>query len=241
MLKLAFNEAMKKKIITENPMLNVRKPRSKQKKIKVRALTLEEQKKLLNVLKTEKVQYGEQMLISMFTGMRIGEVNALEVKDVDFKKLTISVNKTVSRGMCKKTTVSDSAKTKAGTRTVYINNEVAELLKRCIGEKKSGYIFTSSTGTIITTQQVNTHYTNVLNQYNIINKKIEGKVTLHSLRHTYATRCIESGMPAKVLQYILGHTDIRITLDTYCDVFESFSNENIIRADAYLKEHQIAI
>ena len=57
----------------------------------------------------------------------------------------------------------------------------------------------------------------------------------------YATRCIESGMPAKVLQNLLGHTDIRITLDTYCDVFQKYSMENLAVADSYMKSNNIAI
>lgn len=68
-----------------------------------------------------------------------------------------------------------------------------------------------------------------------------GKVDLHSLRHTYATRCIESGMPAKVLQSVLGHTDISITLDTYCDVFKKYSNENISIADEYMSKNNLKI
>ena len=68
-----------------------------------------------------------------------------------------------------------------------------------------------------------------------------GRVDLHSLRHTYATRCIESGMPAKVLQKLLGHTDINITLNVYCSVFEKFKNEHLAIADEYMKSNNLQI
>lgn len=69
LLKVVFNQGMRKKIILENLMQNIRKPKSKQEFVKVRALTVDEQKKLLDVLKGEDIRYSEQMLLSMFTGM----------------------------------------------------------------------------------------------------------------------------------------------------------------------------
>lgn len=241
LLKSVFNEAVRKKIVTENIMLNIRKPKSKQELVKVRALTVDEQKKLIDVLKSEDIRYSEQMLLSMFTGMRMGEINALEVGDINFNDRTIRVCKTVNRGLNGKTYISNSTKTKAGMRTIYFNDDMADFFKQCIGDKKDGLIFASSVDKLVTTNQVNYQYANTLKKYDILDKSVYGKVDLHSLRHTYATRCIESGMPAKVLQNLLGHTDIRITLDTYCDVFQKYSMENLAVADSYMKSNNIAI
>ncbi|MFR1807013.1 MAG: site-specific integrase [Ruminococcus sp.] len=204
-------------------------------------MTVDEQKKLIDVLKSEDIRYSEQMLLSMFTGMRMGEINALEVGDINFNDRTIRVCKTVSRGLNGKTYISNSTKTKAGMRTIYFNDDMADFLKQCIGDKKDGLIFASSVDKLVTTNQVNYQYANTLKKYEILDKSVYGKVDLHSLRHTYATRCIESGMPAKVLQNLLGHTDIRITLDTYCDVFQKYSMENLAVADNYMKSNNIAI
>ena len=240
LLGAVFNKAVRKNIIEVSPMIDLKRPKSKQKHIPVRALTIDEQVKLLGILKTEDILYSEIMLLSMFTGMRIGECCALEVEDIDIFENSIRVNKTVSRGQYGTTVVCET-KTEAGNRILYISDDIAEFLSECIGDKESGMLFKSTNGNLITTNQVNSSYSKAMKDFDVLNSSVQGKVDLHSLRHTFATRCIESGMPAKVLQKILGHTDINITLNVYCSVFEKYRNEHLTVADEYMKLNNIAI
>ena len=240
LLNATLNEAKRKGIISENPMSSFKRPKSKQEHIKVRSLTIDEQKDLLRTLKTESIIHGEQMLMSMFTGMRMGEINALDVSDIDFSNRVINVFKTVSRGTYGQAVINRGTKTQAGMRKLPMSDEVTEFLKHYIGKRKEGLLF-SNKGKIITTAQVNSSYARTLAKYEIINPNIYGKVDLHSLRHTYATRLIESGCPPKVLQKLLGHTDISITLNTYCDAFDSYVESNLEVIDRYFRTMKLTI
>lgn len=238
MLKKVFAIAKKRKIISENffdDEEELQCPRSSIASEKVRALTVDEQKKLCELLLGDTtINYRHQMLLSMFTGMRMGEINALNVSDINTTFKAISVTKTISRGEKGEAILSNQPKTIAGERILHYSDIVESIINECLQIKKSGFLFQKN-GKLITTNQVNNQFQRVIKKYNILDPAIKGKVSLHSLRHTYATRCIESGMPAKVLQGLLGHTDIRITLNTYCDVFNKFETEHISGVENYLK------
>jgi len=243
-LNQCFKEALKRKIISDNPMLDVRKPKSTKKTKKIRALTLDEQKKLVEVIRNENVRYAEQMLISMFTGMRMGEINALSVDDLNTNFNFINIDKTISKGEHGEAFVNDTAKTENGNRQIPINETVRPVIEKVISKYKAtddNVLFHTSAGTLIATSVVNTEFRRIVNKYNIQDKTVKGDLSLHSLRHTYATRCIESGMPPKVLQHLMGHSDIKVTLDTYADVFDNFQSISVEKSDSYLNQVGLAV
>lgn len=241
MLTKTFKEAKKRKIIAENPMEYIKKPKSKKITIPVRALTKDEQKRLIHVLQTEEILYSRQMLLSLASGMRMGEVNALHVEDINFMFNRFTVHRTISRGEKGAAILGDTTKTNAGRRTLTMTEDVRELLSDCIGDKTNGIIF-KHRGKLISTSQVYSQFQRVLKKYNILDNTVtEGKVDLHSLRHTFATRCAEAGMPPKVLQEIMGHTDIRVTMNTYFSATADYMKENIIKVDSMLKNEGLSI
>ena len=194
LLGACFKLAIRKKLIIDNPMADMKRPKSQQKHIPVRALTLNEQKKLLDVLKAKDVLYSEIMMLSMFTGMRIGEICALAVEDINFVDSSIFIHKTVTRGTNNSTEIGDETKTLRSTRTIYINEEIADFLKDCIGDKKSGLIFKSTNNKVITTNQVNSSYSGVMRKYGIIDSTVYG---------VYPKFCVNSKSRCKIEQKLL--------------------------------------
>lgn len=239
LLGAVYKRALRKGIITQNPLIDIKRPKSSKETIPVRALTVEEQKKLLDILKYEDVRYGDIMLLSMFTGMRAGECAALSAEDIDLKGHTICVRKTVARGKYGNNVLNPTKNSRF--RTLPVNDDMVDFLKSIIGNKKKGLLFLSSNQNLVPANQVNYHYSELLEKNHIIDDTVYGKVDLHSLRHTYATRCIESGMPANILQRLLGHSDISITLDTYCSVFDKYRNEHLAEADKYMRANDLSI
>lgn len=241
LLKAVFSEAKRRKIIKDNFLEDFKYPKSKNPQEEVRGFTLEEEQRFIEALRNSNVLYKEIMLISLFTGMRTAEISALNVEDINLEKRLIYVNKTVSKGKNNEATISNETKTKAGMRKLYINQEIADFLACCIGERTEGLLFTSSNNNIVRTQNVYYQFRKIIDNYDIIDKSIPGKVDLHSLRHTYCSRCYESNMPVKTLQYVLGHTDISTTMNVYLDVFDDTKSKCIEDNYEYLKAQNISI
>lgn len=243
LLNFAFKQAAFKGYINCNPLDNkqqFKRPQSKKQNKKVVAFTLAEQKDFISaLLADERVRYKEQMLISLFTGARMGEINALTVSDINFNDNTITIARTISKDSNDRPIIGTTTKTYAGLRTLHPTAEIMQIIRQRINTiTPDALLFTDKNGRLITTNQVNMEFKRFCKAHNI------GKgydVNQHMLRHTFATRAIESGMPAPVLQKILGHTDIKTTINTYCDVFTEYEQKHINAQTEYLKQNGLSI
>lgn len=244
-MSCGFRRAIKLNIINSSPLEDIAVPKSQKQTKKVRALTIDEQKKVIEALNDDtKEPYRTMLLLELFTGIRMGEIAALSADQIDIVKNweTLTITRTLTRDEAYKTIMGETTKTYAGQRTLTLDDTSKKLLldfyKNHYKENEYGLLFISKNGQLISTSSVNSYYNRLIERYGI--KTLENP-NQHQLRHTYATRCIEAGMPAKVLQKRLGHKDIETTLNTYCDVFELFEQTYIDKTSEYYKLNAIAV
>ena len=231
----AFNEAIKDELIIKNPMLYVIKPKSNKQDRKVEALTLEQHQQFLKSL--EKENYKNIFLIAINTGMRCGEILALRPSDIDLDKNTIKVSRTVTRNDYDSYTIKDGGKTYASTREIPFDSNLKQVLLNSMENMNNNefqLLFTLEDGKIICPSTLNTVFKRICRNLGFI-----GQFNFHMLRHTFATRCIESGMPAHVLQKLLGHTDVSITINTYTSIFDKYKKEEFDKFLEYKRLNNI--
>jgi len=243
-LKIAFEIALDEGVISKNPMLSktLRRPKSVKADKKVRALTPEEQKIFVDAMENRtppkgRNDYRLQLYIELYSGMRMGEINALTIDSIDLVNNVIHVTSTISKGVGNNWFVKVGTKTDAGVRDIPINNTLRpyleEALRRYKRNRQKLIFYDHTSKSVITTSQVNSYYKRVCESVGI---ETTGQ---NSLRHTFTTRCIEAGIPPVVLKTWLGHTDIHITLDTYTDVFDSMDKDAIDKLDEYLENENL--
>lgn len=191
-----------------------------------RALTREETRTFLS--HAEDSWYYNLYVFLLATGCRIGEAGALEICDIRKKSITIS--RTVTRKASGGYKIGDDTKTAAGRREIPITDEARRAIEQqrfitgqLFGklENLTDTIFRSPRGNILKSSIVNDDIKRICEAAGI------EKFTVHAFRDTFATRCIESGMPPKTLQDIMGHSDISMTMNLYAHCMPETKREQL--------------
>lgn len=234
-----FKQAFKNELIPKNPFSLITRPKGKAKKERV-VFTKEQQ--ALYMEYAEKSYLCNLFQLAICTGMRNGELGGLLWSDVDFKNKVIHIrhNLIVSTEEGLKV---DTPKTRTSTRDIPMIGKAYDILRRQEREYKAqrgnvtkinndDFVF-SVLDEPISRKRI-THEIGVM----LENMKADGisfpYFTLHTTRHTFATRCIENGMEPQVLKTILGHATLSMTMDLYSHVLPDTKAEQMEKvADAF--------
>ena len=194
------------------------------KKPEAKTLSDRERRKLEKYLLSNQNLTNICILLCLYTGLRVGELCGLQWKDIDFRRGCLTVCKTVQRislGNGKTVISIDTPKTDSSVRAVYIPLFIIEMLKKF---RQKPDIFVLSNRIKPTEPRTLQHkFKRILNNCKI------GDISFHALRHTYATMCVEKQFDIKTLSELLGHSDVKITLNTYVHSSEKLKRKYVKR------------
>ncbi len=191
------------------------------------AITRKQERDFLEFVKNDShfCKYYDGIYILFKTGLRISEFVGLTKKNLDFKKNRIIVDHQLQRTRDMKYVIEDT-KTESGERMVPMTPEVKECFQRILANRKnpkiepmvdgySGFLFLDKNGRPMVALHWEKYFQHICEKYNRIYRIQMPKVTPHVCRHTFCSNMAKSGMNPKTLQYIMGHSDISVTLNTY--------------------------
>ena len=247
-----YDKAILDDLVWKNPARGIKIPRDND--FERRVLTQDEQMQFLETAKG--TYYYNMYVVALNTGMRLGEMAALTPSDIDFDKRIIHVTKSLTydkyEGDEKKTFHLGPPKSNAGMREIPITHDCEIALKKqymqnnIVKSKLSCHplegldnlIFCTSLNTPICSQIMIDDIERILKQINLMYDDADQfeRFSFHSFRHTFATRCFESGMEAKVLQKILGHADIKLTMNLYTHVTEDKNRTEMDKFEQAMRE-----
>lgn len=191
------------------------------------AITKKQEREFLRFIKEDKhfCKYYDGIYILFKTGLRISEFVGLTKEDIEFDKNRIKVDHQLQRKRDMEYEII-TPKTEKGERYVPMNADVAECFKRIIENRKkpkvdpmidgyAGFLFLDKNDMPMVALHWEKYFQHIREKYNSIYKVQMPCITPHVCRHTFCSNMAKSGMNPKTLQYIMGHSDIGVTLNTY--------------------------
>lgn len=225
---------------------------------KKHALTIDQQRNFLQFIDGHPVwgRYHSIFQVMLGTGMRVGEFCGLRWEDVDFEKRQININhgivcvKAIKGGPKAHLKVSQP-KSEAGIRTIPIMEPVIDAFKEeyryqeirgfksCVIDGYTDFIFTNQNGGVYTSMRLDKALKDIVAAYNAQEEKVAEieerepeflpHISNHILRHTFCTRLCERDVNIKVIQTVMGHSSIKITMDIYAEVSKEKQRQEIER------------
>ena len=170
-------------------------------------------------------KYYEAVYILFHTGLRISEFCGLTLSDIDLKNKILNIDHQLQR-TSDSTYRIESTKTKAGTRKLPLTDDVAECFRAIIEDREppkreriidgyTGFLYYDTNGMPLVAMHWEHRFKHMVKRYNEIYRLQMPSITPHICRHTYCSNMAKSGMNPKTLQYLMGHSDIGVTLNTY--------------------------
>jgi len=191
------------------------------------AITREQMRKFLTFVKEDEYyrKYYDGIYILFHTGLRISEFVGLTISDLDMKNKTIRIDHQLQR-KSDGTKYIETTKTNAGTRMLPMEDDVYACFQRILANRKpplveptidgySGFLFLDKDNRPSVAMHWEHYFKHAWQKYNSIYKEELPLITPHVCRHTYCTNKAKSGMNPKTLQYLMGHSEISVTMDTY--------------------------
>lgn len=218
------------------------------------AITHKQKRQFLEFVRTDKhfCKYYDAIYILFHTGLRISEFCGLTINDIDFEKKTLSVERQLQRTSDMRYII-EQPKTKSGIRVLPLQDDVCECFERIInqqqsnkhkplvsdknGKRYSEFLFLDKNGMPMVALHWEKYFQRICEKYNSIYKEQLPRITPHVCRHTYCSHNASAGMNPKHLQYLMGHSDISVTLNTYTHIdFEDVQKEvNLLSKDSDCK------
>ena len=242
-LRPAFQLAVDDDLIRKNPFSFQLADVVVNDSVKREAITRDEERKLLEFVKNDPhyCRYYEGIYVLFKTGMRISEFCGLTIHDVDFKEHRITIDHQLQKRGKKGYYIEDT-KTESGNRIIPMSQDVEDCFKAIIEKRnppriepmvdgKSGFLYFDKDGSIVYALHWVHYFKHIVDKYNSIYKVQMPKITPHVCRHTYCSNMAKSGMNPKTLQYLMGHSDISVTLNVYSHVNFEDAKEEIARLD----------